>query len=171
MEWSILLLSDCAFLPYCPVILMIYMLGCAFFIIPIAHTRVLVFRTAVCFLMWILVTCGILVTCECFSMCSLNHPYVFSLTATHTSLQGSVTWVHWPCCGIGQWHGLQGVWFYTSLPSCADTLYLFGHPAICIVRTEPQAPIRMVTLTIYCLKDKLGILCVHGNYPQAAEGL
>lgn len=54
--------SDCALLPYFPVFLMIYMLGCAFFILPIDHTRVLIFRTFVCFLMWILVTCGILVT-------------------------------------------------------------------------------------------------------------
>lgn len=51
MERSILLLSDCALLPYCPVVLIIYILGCAFFVLPIAHTRVLL-RTAVCFLMW-----------------------------------------------------------------------------------------------------------------------
>lgn len=51
MERSILLLSDCALLPYCPVILIIYILGCAFFVLPIARTRVLL-RTAVCFLMW-----------------------------------------------------------------------------------------------------------------------
>lgn len=32
---------------------MIYMLGCAFFILPIAHTRIVVSRTAMSFFMWI----------------------------------------------------------------------------------------------------------------------
>lgn len=39
--------------PYCPVILIIYMLGCVFFILLIAYTHILVFRTAMCFLAWI----------------------------------------------------------------------------------------------------------------------
>lgn len=53
LEWSILLLSEWALLPHCPLILLIYMLGCAFFILLIAHTRVLVLRTAVFFLTWL----------------------------------------------------------------------------------------------------------------------
>lgn len=161
------------------------MLGWAFFILPIA---LFWFSGLVCaFSCGILVTCGFLVTYECFFMCSVNHLYIFTLTITHTSLQGSVT-VHSGAvsslCSSHPWGGMallwdcavtwtsRGVWLCTSpLQSYADTFYLFGHPAIYIARTEPQAPIKMVTLTIYCLKDKLGILCACGNYPQAAEGL
>lgn len=87
---------------------------------------------------------------------------------SHVTLWGALALL----CDWAATQTSRGVWVYTSpLPSYADIFYLFGHPAIYIVRTEPQAPIRMVTLTIYCLKDSLGVLCAGGNYPQATEGL
>lgn len=52
----------------------------------------------------------------------------------------------------------EGLVCASPLPSYAEAFSLSGHPAVCIVRTEPWAPVRMVTLTIHCLQDKLGIL-------------
>lgn len=54
LEQSILLLSEWALLPHCPLFLIIYMLECAFFYSPHhSYPCVLVLRTAVCFLTWI----------------------------------------------------------------------------------------------------------------------
>lgn len=163
------------------------MLGWAFFILPIAHTHVLVFRTGMCFLMWnfshMWISSDVWMLFHVFCQSSVyfhsdNYPYLITRLC-HCSLWGSLIPLflsplrgHGAAVGLCSDMDLQGVWLCTSpLQSYADTFYLFGHPAIYIARTEPQAPIKMVTLTIYCLKDKLGILCACGNYPQAAEGL
>lgn len=131
-----------------------------------------------------LVTCGFSVIYESFFICSLSHLCIFSLTITHTSLQGSV--IVYSCqshpsapLALGGAPALLWGWVVTGasggegggLAYASPLLSYADHLAIYIARTEPQAPIKMVTLTIYCLKDKSWILCACGNYPQAAEGL
>lgn len=186
MERSILLLSDCALLPYCPVILIIYILGCAFFVLPIAHTRVLL-RTAVCFLTWIFnhmwIPSHTWMLFHVFSQSSVrfqsdNYPHLIPRLC-HCLLLGSLipllmspSGVHWHCCGTGQWHWPpEGFESTLLLCQAMQTLSTYLVIQLSILWGQPQAPIKMVTLTIYCLKDNLGVLCASGNYPQAAEGL
>lgn len=122
MERSILLLSV-LFCPTALLLVMIYMLGCAFFILPIAHTRVLVFRVAMCFLMWIFshmwISRDTWMLFHVFSQSSVcfqsdSYPHLITRLCpclslgNHIPLLISSSGVHWHCCGIGQWHGPPG---------------------------------------------------------------
>lgn len=167
LEQSILLLSEWALLPHCPLFLIIYMLECAFFILPITHTHVFLFSGLLCAF-----SRGFLVTRECSFPCALTLICMFSVWQLPTlhywalqlfnSRQSNPSAQLHLLALLRDWAATWTtgrVWVCTSpLPGCAEAFFLFVHPAICIVRTEPQAPVKMVTLTIHCLQDKLGIL-------------
>ena len=74
LERFILLLSEWTLLPHCPLILVIYMLECAFFILPIAYTRVFLFSGLPCAF-----SHGFLVPHECSFPCALALIFMFSV--------------------------------------------------------------------------------------------
>lgn len=122
------------------VILMIYMLGCAFFILPNAHTCVLVLRTAVWIFSHMWISSDMWILFHVFSQSSVcfqsdSYPHLITRLC-HWLLLGSLipllispSGVHWHCCGTGQWHGLPGG-FGSTLPFCQAMQTLSTYLAI-----------------------------------------